>query len=81
MAYDDDDVLVGRQSHPVVTTLLILGCLALVCAITLSVKQLGRYVNPETRKVLNNFEMTAVQMAERDMPKLDKQDDVSAERY
>lgn len=50
MGYDDDDdILAVRQAHPVVTTLLLLGCVALITAITLSVNQLKTYVSPEVR--------------------------------
>lgn len=68
MAVDDDDVLIGSTSHPVVTTLLIVGCLALLLAITLSTKQLGAYVNPETRSLLGNFQTTAVKWVDGNLP-------------
>lgn len=68
MAYEEDDVLTTRESQPVTITLLIVGCLALLAAIIVSVKQLGVYVNADTRSQLSNFTITAVQLAEREMP-------------
>jgi len=69
MAHDDDDLLVAKSSHPVTTTLLLIGCAALIAAITLTTKQLGIYVNPATRKQLKDYKITAVKLAEMEMPK------------
>ncbi len=66
MAYDDDDILVRKPSHPVVTTLLIVSIFALSTAIWLSVQELKYYVNPTASKQLSNYQKLPIQLVNAD---------------
>src|SRR5713226_8529594 len=60
----DDDIVEKKPSHPITTTLLIVSTLALLVAIVLASKELGRYVNPHTKSLTNGFKKKAVQVFE-----------------
>jgi len=63
-ADQDDDIVEKKPSHPVTTTLLFVATIALICAITLASKELGRYVNPHTKSLTSGFKKKAVQIFE-----------------
>jgi hypothetical protein len=65
-ADQDDDIVEKRPSHPVTTTLLIVSTFALITAIVLASKELGRYVNPHTKSITSNFKKKAVVLFEEE---------------
>jgi hypothetical protein len=66
---DEDDIVEKKASHPVTTTLLIVSAIALICSIVLTTKELGKYVNPETRRLTNGFKVKAVTLYEQEYEK------------
>ncbi len=68
MAFDDDEILHKRASHPVTTTLLIVTALALSFGMGLTLKQLGQYVNPEVRKLTRDYTVKPIEIDRREFP-------------
>jgi len=60
----EDEVLERKPSHPVSTMLLIASAVALVLAIALTTKELQHYLNPDTKKKLKEYKITAVKYYE-----------------
>ncbi|RME75833.1 MAG: hypothetical protein D6776_02385 [Planctomycetota bacterium] len=71
----DDEILIKRSSHPVVTALLIATALALIAAIWLDMRQLAWYVNPETRKLTREFTIKPIEIDRRQYPDVEPQQD------
>ncbi|GIW72162.1 MAG: hypothetical protein KatS3mg102_1704 [Planctomycetota bacterium] len=70
MPYEDDDILHKQPSDPVSLALLIVTAIALILGIWLSVRQIGWYVNPETRRLTNEFQITPLQLDKQRYPDL-----------